>query len=136
MVPAPNPKNKFLTKATVFAVAFSFFVWGGWAYWINLSAGDSSQAIRSGITQGLYSGVMTFYMSLAVYFFWQRTRYLKLGWLLPTVGTVGHTGALLIGAHLLNHTPNVLKTVSVPLLVAVLYCLFLTRNFQKNSALG
>ncbi len=126
-------KNKFLNRATILAVAFAFLVWGGWAFWINLPNGDSAQAFRSGLTQGVYSGVMTFYMSFAVYFFWQKTRHFKLWWLLPTLATVGHTGVLLVGAHLLNHTPHVAKTVIVPLLVAAGYCIFLTRNFQKQT---
>jgi multidrug transporter EmrE-like cation transporter len=129
---APAQKNRFLNRATIVAVTFAFVVWGGWAFWVNLSSGDTSQALRSGMTQGIYSAVMTFYMSFVVYFFWQKTRHLRLWWLLPTLATVGHTGLLLVGAHILNHTPNVAKTVSVPLIVAAGYCLFLTRNFQKK----
>jgi hypothetical protein len=127
-------KSRFFNRATVLAIGFSFFVWGGWAYWVNLAGGDSAQALRSGLTQGTYSGVMTFYMSIAVYYFTQKTRHMRLWWLLPTLFTVGHTGLLLIGAHAMNHTPNIAKTVSVPLAVAVAYCLFLTRTFHKEDS--
>ena len=123
-------KRRFLNPTTVGAVAFAFFVWGAWAYVVNRHSGSEAQALRSGVTQGLYSGVMTFYMSFSVYFFWKKTAHLNLSSVLPTLATVGHTGAALILVHFLNHTPNIAKTVAAPLTVATLYCLFLTRKFQ------
>jgi hypothetical protein len=130
---APAIKNKFFNRLTILSVFFAFIVWGGWAFWINLSGGDTAQAVRSGLTQGIYSGVMTLYMSYAVSFFCKKTQGRRLWWLWPTLVTVGPLSVLSVIAHILNHTPNVAKTVAVPLLVATLYCLWLTRNFHKNS---
>ena len=74
---------------------------------------------------------MTLYMSIAVRFFSNKTQRTKLWWLWPSLGTIGHTGFFLILFHWINHTPNILKTVSLPLLIATAYCVFLTYQYRE-----
>jgi hypothetical protein len=114
-------------------VLLAFFVWGGWALYSNLMSDNFIQALRSGLTQGIFSAGMTFYFSFSVAFILKRVRHLRLWWLLPSLGTLGHTGPTLATSHFLNGTPNILRTISMPLTVALAYCLYLTVNFKKNS---
>jgi hypothetical protein len=128
--------KRLLQPSIIFPCLFAFFAWGGWAYYINLQMGDASQALRSALAQGFYSGAMTFYMSLSVHFFFVRSQKMSvpsLRFLWPSVATIGHAGAVLVLLHYLNHTPNIALTVVAPLSVASLYCLFLTKRFGART---
>jgi hypothetical protein len=116
-------KSKKLIYATVLA---SFFGWGFWAYIVNSSGGDKSAAVRSALAQAIYSTVMTIYMSFSVLFIAKRTRHWRWVRIWPTIGTVGHTGLILILVHYFNHTPNILKTVSLPIVASLVYCFVLS----------
>jgi hypothetical protein len=129
-------KSKKIVAATL---VVTFFGWGAWAYFINLHVDDGAGALRAALVQASYSTIMTLYMSFSVLFIAQRTYYWPLRRFWPALGTVGHTGPILVFVHYLNHTPNILKTVSLPLAVAFAYCLVLggtysaTDEAKKNS---
>ena len=120
-------------RASILPVCLAFIAWGAWAYFINLKSGRH-QALVSGITQGIYSGIVTLYMSYSVGFLWKKCRkqwpHSKLSVILPALGTVGHTGLILVCAHWINDTPHIFNTVAAPLTVAALYSFYLTRQLQ------
>ena len=125
-------KTKVLNKSTIVAAVIAFLVWGAWAFHINYLSGDLLVGLRSGITQGLYSAAMTIYFSISVLYIYKRVMQNKLWFLFPAMGTVGHTGLILTAIHYFNGTPEILKTVSLPLTAAFLYCIFVTTQFRKS----
>jgi hypothetical protein len=127
--------NALLNRFTFVSVLGAALLWGGWAYFVNRHSPNSELVLRTAVAQGIYSAMMTIYMSFAVYFFWSKTKHLKYGGLLPTVFTAGHTGALLTLMHWVNGTPHVLRTVSAPILVTIIYCLLLTKKIQQQDSL-
>lgn len=123
-------KTKVIRPMTGLAILFAGISWGGWAYYINA---DSNNALQSALVQGIYSALMTLYMSYSVFFFFKKINRFPLKFIWPTVLTIGHTGLVLVASHIYNNTENVFKTVALPLAVATLYSAFLTDRFQKDA---
>ncbi|MBC7660631.1 MAG: hypothetical protein H7249_13120 [Chitinophagaceae bacterium] len=111
----------------IVSLLVAFFGWGGWAYFVNSSGYDPGTALRSALAQAIYSTVMTLYMSFAVIFIQRRTREWKFPVFWPPFFTVLHTAPILILVHVVNGTPNILKTVSLPIFVSIFYATVLTR---------
>lgn len=124
-------KKALLNKSNIISVPGAGLIWGTWAYFSNIHGHTAEVALKAAITQGVYSSVMTLYMVFSVYFFWTKTKHTRLAKVWPTILTVGHTACLLILAHTLNHTPNILRTVLPPITVTTLFCLFLTAQYSK-----
>ncbi len=124
------PKSK---SVIIFSMLFAFFVWGGWAYYVNVQQGDATAALKAALTQSFYSTVMTLYMSLSVLFVHRKSAQWKWPRIWPTLATVGHTSLALIGVHYLNHTPALLKTVSLPILVSLVYCAAITPTSRASN---
>ena len=119
-------------KFVVLGALIAASMWGGWAYYVNLQKSDADQALQAAVVQGLYSGVMTLYMSLSVLFIANKTSTWKWKNIWPVLGTSGHTGLALAIVHFVNHTPALLKTISLPILVSIIWCSILTRKHYSQ----
>ena len=126
-------KQTLRNKSNIISVPGAGLLWGTWAYFSNIQGHPTEVALKAAITQGVYSSVMTLYMVFSVYFFWTKTKHTRLAKIWPTILTAGHTGCLLVLAHTLNHTPNILRTVCPPIAVTTLFCLFLTAQYNKTE---
>jgi hypothetical protein len=126
-------KKFWLDRFTLCSIFAAALLWGGWAYLVNHQSQQFEVALRTAVLQGIYSAVMTLYISSAVYFLWQKVSGSKGAWFWPTLLTAGHTGALLTLVHWWNGTPHILKTVSAPIAVTVIYCFLLTFKLQKSK---
>lgn len=112
---------------------FSAFVaggfWGGWAYFVN--SGDMNNAWISGLTQGVMSFIITFFMaSLATYLYSKLTQ-IKL--LLAPLLTIVITGVLLSIVHAIAATPNIFYTIAPTLFVSFFFCLFICHSIDKKA---
>lgn len=104
----------------------AFFLWGFWAYAINISSAFS-QRFLSALTQGIFSFLMTLMIIRIVLFydaklyFFQYKPYLKA--ICASLFTVLTTGSALFLTHFFIGTEPILKTISLPLSVAFLFSL-------------
>ena len=100
-------------------VAIGFAAMGGWAVWANAGHGLHA-ALLAGLVQGVLSGALTLGLKRSVD--WMRPRFAGLlAYLLPPIIAGGCSATLLITAHLLAGTPEVLVTIAVPLIVSLTY---------------
>ncbi|MDR0781013.1 MAG: hypothetical protein LBF16_10025 [Pseudomonadales bacterium] len=108
----------------------AFVIWGGWAFWINHSSG-MTQALRSGLTQGVASLLITLAMVRLVASLCARFSYPLRLWLAPLL-TVALTGTGLVCLHWLARTPHILSTIALPLTVAFSFCLFTAYQLERQ----
>lgn len=103
--------------------SIAFVLWGTWAYLANEDFSERKGLI-SALIQGVGSFVITlFILSLIIYFrsiFW--TGFCRD--YLSGMVAVGITGTGLVLIHIFAGTPALLKTVSAPLCVALLFALY------------
>lgn len=110
------------------SAVFAFFLWGGWAFYVNYMQAGWQSGLLSGIVQGVCSFVITLFIAYLVekQFNWYEHALPKL--LLPPICTVLLTGSCLILIHTLIQTPNIFKTLLPVLTVAFLFAV--VTNFK------
>lgn len=123
-------KSSMRYRATSAVLAFA--LWGMWAFMVN-SAGGVPEGVVSGVVQGTASFVITLIMISIVTRLYNLMADMPFRLFLPSMVTVGCTGACLVGIHMAAGTPEVMKTVSPPLVVAFLYCLFTTIKLDRSA---
>lgn len=109
----------------------AFAIWGAWAFWVNQHAGVS-QALRSGLTQGTASFLITLVMVRSVEWLFARWRYPLRLWLAPVL-TVSLTGSCLASVHWFAQTPHIASTIALPLAVAFGFCLFTAYRLEQQQ---
>ena len=90
------------------------------------------QGIRAAITQGLFSFAMTFVFATLVEWLYARggtkfERYLR-----TTLVPTGSIAFLLPLTHWVRNTPNIVETVTPPILLAAAYCLVFVYGREKT----
>ena len=98
-------------------------MWGGWAFYVNQQEG-LGVGIRSAVTQGIASFLITLVMVRIVSWWFNRIRHRILRILLPGILTVCLTGTCLYLIHLMVGTPSIIQTITPALSVAFLFCLY------------
>ncbi len=106
-------------------VAFAFLLMGSWAFYAN-AAHPSPKPLLAGLVQGALSGAITYALKRTLDALRAHTPRAA-GWWLPPLIALGCSLCLLLGAHLLAGTPEVIGTISVPFSVACAYAI--TYNF-------
>lgn len=112
----------------------AFVAMGGWAFFAN-RLHPFDVAIKSALLQGLLSATITFFMkkaleALAARF--QRQNLKRAALILPPLIVCSFSLAVLVGAHSVIGTPELLATVSIPFSVAFSYaCLYSYRLWTK-----
>lgn len=102
-----------------------FLAMGGWAIYAN-SAHPMPKPLLAGLIQGALSGAITYALKRTLDGL--RVAMARgLGWWLPPLVALSCSLCLLIGAHWVAGTPEILHTISVPYSVASLYAI--TYNF-------
>lgn len=119
-----------LASNTLVHVAFGFIAMGAWAVFANRDH-PLPQALLAGLVQGLISGALTLFLKkglerMSAMFF--RDRGGEGGrsvaaLIAPPLVTATAIGAILITAHTLAHTPEVLATIAVPFTVSTSYAI-------------
>ncbi|HEV7306547.1 hypothetical protein [Ensifer sp.] len=111
-------------------VAFAFIAMGGWAFFANRLY-PMPRPLVAGIVQGTLSALLTLYLKTAIDFLSRRLRGAGRLILPPLVACLG-SSAVLVAIHAASGTPEILKTIALPLAVstsyAVLYNLSISRG--------
>jgi xanthosine utilization system XapX-like protein len=108
-----------LAGSSVVHMLVAFMAMGSWAFWANRLY-PLPQPVFAGLVQGMLSAALTLCLKLAVDGL--RARFsgvLRYG-APPLLALLG-SAALLVGVHWLSSTPEILKTIAVPLLVSGSY---------------
>ena len=125
----PQPRLAFKLISALAA----FVLWGGWAYYINGGSANPASLKAAGV-QGSASFIITLLMVRAVTWLHGRLPSGTLQVWLPSVITLSSTGSILIAAHWLAGTPQILPTIAPALLVGGLFCLFTSHTLRKTEA--
>ncbi len=121
-------------KSTSLHVAFAFVAMGGWAIFAN-STHPMPKPLLAGLVQGSISAALTLFLKRTVD--WMRPRFSHgAGHVAPALIASLASAMLLVTAHLLAGTPEVARTIAVPLLVSASYIFtynFLSQHRSKDT---
>ncbi|EPF80680.1 hypothetical protein [Acinetobacter rudis] len=111
---------------------FALVLWGSWSFYVNNQQAGFEAGLISGIAQGLCSFLITLFMTFLIekQFNFYRSNFTKL--ILPPIITVLFTGSCLVTVHLLIHTPDIVKTISPALTVALIFAFFTNIKLYKQ----
>jgi len=123
--------SKTSKKYNILSALAAFFFWGGWAYYINDTGTVNVRAI-SAATQGVSSLIITLALVKLVSLIFNRLPRKILSVFITSILSVTCSGSCLIAVHYLIGTPEIVGTVSPPLLVAFLFCLFTAYKLHSD----
>ncbi|PZM07672.1 hypothetical protein [Rhizobium tubonense] len=106
-------------SSSIVHVLFAFLAMGGWALFAN-SAYPMPRPLISDVVQGMVSGCLTLFLKSAIEFLSRRFSGIAAYWAPPLIACVAST-AVLVAIHAASGTPEILKTIAVPLLVSTSY---------------
>jgi hypothetical protein len=123
-----------LARSSAVHVAFAFLAMGGWAVFANRSAG-SGHALTAGLVQGALSGGITLGLKR---FLETASARLSGVWAVVAPPTISCAVilVLLISAHLIAGTRNVLATISLPYAVSSTYAWVYTWAVTRRRTAG
>lgn len=105
-------------------IGFAFY--GSWAVWANFDSQAPSSlaiALRSGLLQGSMSFAVTLGGTTLMKALFAGTGAIWWRFSRAVLGTLLSIYAVIISAHLLNHTPHILLTLAPGLPITVVFCL-------------
>ncbi len=111
------------------APMLALILWGLWAFFSNAQHGLSS-GLKAGLIQGTASFLITIYLKFSVVSLASRFSAEPLRFIIPPTLTVVTTGSALLLIHHGLHTPEIARTITPPIIVATLYCFYL--SYQMN----
>lgn len=115
---------------------FALMLWGSWSFYVNSQQGNFKLGLISGLAQGICSFLITLFMT---HFIEKQFNYYRSTWsklFLPPLITILVTGSCLITVHTLIHTPNIIKTVSPALTVALIFAFFTNIKLYKQTPIN
>jgi hypothetical protein len=123
-----------LARSSAVHVAFAFLAMGAWAVFANRSAG-LSHALIAGLVQGALSGAITLGLKR---FLEAASARLPGLWAMIVPPTISCAVILviLLGAHILAGTRNVLATISLPYAVSSTYAWVYAWAIARNRTAG
>ena len=123
-----------LARSSVAHVAFAFLAMGAWATFANSAAG-LSHALTAGLVQGALSGGITLGLKR---FLETASARLPGVWAMVVPPTISCAVilVLLVGAHLIAGTRNVLATISLPYAVSSTYAWVYSWAMARGRAAG
>ena len=123
------------THFDLISAGLGFLVFGSWAFYVN-RAGASP--LVSGVTQGTGSFLLTLAMVRAVAWLYHRMSHFRSGLdlVLPAAIIVSVSGTCLASAHTLVGTPNIIKTISPALSVALFFNIFTATKLRRARSKG
>lgn len=110
---------KALAGNSVVHVLFAFLAMGSWAVFANRMH-PMPRPLIAGVVQGVLSGCLTLFLKAVVEALAQRFHGFTRLWAPPLIACLGSAAALVV-IHALSGTPEILKTIAVPLLVSSSY---------------
>jgi LytS/YehU family sensor histidine kinase len=114
-----NTRVRALAGSSIVHVLFAFLAMGGWAVFANRMH-PMPRPVISGLVQGILSACLTLFLKSVIEALSKRFRGLAALWAPPLIACLGSTG-ILVTIHALSGTPEIVKTIAVPLLVSTSY---------------
>ncbi|MBP1859025.1 hypothetical protein J2Z75_002537 [Rhizobium herbae] len=115
-------------------VLFAFLAMGGWAAFANRDHA-MPQPLYSGFLQGALSACLTLFLKSVIdglsKLFIGMTRF----WAPPLIACLG-SASLLVALHALIRTPEIARTVAVPLLVSTSYAAVYNYSISRRRGAG
>ncbi|EJL56677.1 hypothetical protein PMI09_01681 [Rhizobium sp. CF122] len=108
-----------LAQSSVMHVLIAFVAMGGWAVLAN-SNHPLQRALLAGVVQGGLSACLTFFLKTVIERLSKQFEGRAGLWAPPLIASLGST-TVLISIHALSGTPEILKTIAVPLAVSTSY---------------
>ena len=106
-------------KRSLFAATASLIGYGGWAFFVNQSAGIE-MGLRAAALQGGYSFLLTLSAALVTEKLHQSLPARHSRWL-TVAATSAVVGAVAFGIHYLNGTPHILVTILPGIVIGALF---------------
>jgi hypothetical protein len=106
-------------SSSVVHVLFAFCAMGGWAVFANREF-PMPRPVLAGVVQGALSACLTLFLKSAIEFLSSRFSGLAVYWAPPLIACIVSTGVL-IAIHWISGTPEIPKTIALPLLVSTSY---------------
>ena len=107
------------TRSTALHMAVAFIAMGGWATFAN-SAHPMPQPLIAGVVQGTLSALITLFLKRMIEALSARLPG-GVGWWLPPLAALAASLTLLTSIHWLAATPEIARTIVVPLSVTGVY---------------
>lgn len=111
---------------------FAFVLWAGWAAYSNYDYG-LEKTLSIAMAQGFASLLTTLVLAVLVRTIFHNFHHIAGKLMLPTLITLSLSSSSLYFIHRLVATPNIIQTIIPPIIVAALYCLYLTRRHWYDS---
>jgi hypothetical protein len=125
-----------LAGSGVVHVIFAFVAMGGWAVFAN-RAHTMPRPLFAGVVQGTLSAILTLCLKSIIDALSRRFGGVTGLWAPPLIACLASTG-ILVTIHALSGTPEILRTIAVPLIVSTTYAT--TYNYsifrQRGDNLG
>jgi LytS/YehU family sensor histidine kinase len=113
--------REWAATSTIAHVGFAFLAMGGWAVFANRHHA-LGQALLSGLVQGTVSALLT--LGLKKFLEWFNARLGgPMALMLPPLITAATILAILVTAHTLAGTPEIVATIAVPFTVSTSYAI-------------
>lgn len=128
-----NQTIKNTQRYHLLSAFFALILWGSWSFYVNSHLAGFKAGLISGLAQGICSFLITLFMT---HFIEKQFNYYRNSWtklILPPLITVLVTGSCLITVHVLIQTPNIIKTVSPALTVALIFAFFTNIKLYKQT---
>ncbi len=123
-----------VANSAVTHTAFAFCAMGSWALFAN-RAHPFPKAVTAAVIQGVISACLTLFLKTVVERLSRSFRGLTALWAPPLIACLG-SSAILATIHLLIGTPEVLKTIAVPLLVSTSYATIYNYALYRKRGLA
>ncbi len=115
-------------------VVFAFLAMGGWAVFANRGHA-MPQPLYSGLLQGALSAGLTLFLKSVIDVLSRRFRGVTRFWAPPLIACLG-SASLLTALHALIGTPEIAKTIAVPLLVSTSYAAIYNYSISRRRGGG
>lgn len=126
---SPAEAGRAYTLGSVVGAAIFY---GAWAAWMNSAAGAGA-ATRAALVQATSSAIMTMLVLIVLTALYNALPKGRAWFPVPALLTVGGAGTIVSGAHLLAGTPEVVRTVALPMSLGLIYCLVTTARLRQRS---
>lgn len=120
-----------MASNTYVHVAFGFLAMGAWAVFAN-RAHPLPQALLAGLVQGAISGTLTLFLKKFLEWFSARLNG-AMALVLPPLTTATAIAAILVTAHMLAGTPEILATIAVPFTVSTSYAILYNLRLWRSA---
>ncbi|NRP18786.1 hypothetical protein LPJGGPFB_02029 [Ensifer adhaerens] len=126
-----NSHLRALARSSVVHVLFAFVAMGGWALFAN-RLHPMPRPLVAGIVQGALSAALTLCLKSTIDALSLRFRGTARLWMPPLLACLAST-SILVAIHAATGTPEILKTIAVPLMVSTSYAVAYNYSISRGG---